>query len=145
MKFKVKIPKPNFKRFAELQKGIDEANRQIMGIAALEIRNEAVKLINDNSDGPKQRRYQPKRTVNVSPAGTPPNTDTGRLVQSIQVARDGDAYKVGTNLMYGAYLEFGTQDMAPRPWLSIALKIASKKISQIADTIYNKFGKDFIK
>ena len=117
---------------------------QANGLMALEIRNEAVKLIQDNSDGPKQVRYLPKRTVNVSPPGSPPNADTGRLMQSIKVVKDGNAYLVGTNLMYGAHLEFGTQNMAPRPWLSVAVNNSIKKIREIRDIAFQNFIRKFI-
>jgi HK97 gp10 family phage protein len=75
-------------------------------------------------------RYNPKRTVHVSAPGQPPNSDTGRLAQSIQWEIDSDRLhaKVGTNLKYGAWLEFGTKTMAARPWLAPALLANTKDV-----------------
>ena len=139
MKFKASITKPSLKSFLSYYETLAELQRQSLAIAALEVRNEAIKLLNDNSDGPKQTRYGPKRSVNVSPPGSPPNTDTGRLVQSIKVDKQGNSYLIGTNLIYGAHLEFGTKDMAPRPWLSVALKTVSGKMEEITERVFKKF------
>lgn len=114
---------------------------QANGMAALEIRNEAVKMISENGDGPIEIRYLPKRKVHVSKPGDPPNADTGRLMQSIKVVKDGMAYLVGTNLRYGAWLEFGTSDMAPRPWLSVAVRNTTKLIKEFRETALANFIK----
>lgn len=129
--------------FKDFEKNLKEIERQTNALIALEIRNEAVKLLNDNGDGPRQTRYNPKRTVNVSPEGSPPNTDTGRLVQSIKVEREGNGFLVGTNLKYGAWLEFGTLNSNPRPWLSRALANATKKIKDIREAAYKNWLKGF--
>jgi phage gpG-like protein len=142
MKFSAKvIPKFNYKKFTDANKNIDRIMQQANGMAALEIRNEAVSLLANNSDGTPQMRYMPKRTVMASNPGDPPNSDTGRLMQSIKVVKDGNAYLVGTNVMYGAYLEFGTQDMKPRPWLSVAVLNMRKFIGQFYEKAYENFRK----
>lgn len=45
--------------------------------------------------------------------------DTGRLRNSItfEVTADGDVVRVGTNLEYAAFQEFGTRKMPARPFL----------------------------
>lgn len=53
----------------------------------------------------------------ASAPGQAPATDTGSLVQSIAWQRQHGGYASGTRLKYGAHLEFGTRNMAPRPWL----------------------------
>lgn len=64
-----------------------------------------------------------------------PAIDTGRLVQSIThyVAVDGSGIygRVGTNVIYGSYLETGTSKMGPRPWLQPALEKSSEKIHEL--------------
>jgi HK97 gp10 family phage protein len=54
-----------------------------------------------------------------------PAIDTGRLVQSVThdiSQEDGKVVgRVGTPVVYGAYLEFGTSKMSPRPWLKPSL------------------------
>lgn len=138
----VKI-KNNLKGFTSFSKNLEKVMRDANAMAAVEIRNEAIMLLADNGDGPRQMRYMPRRMVNVSPPGTPPNSDTGRLQQSIRVERDGDATLVGTNLKYGAYLEFGTLDMAARPWLSVAVRNVSKLLPKIYEMAYDKLVKGF--
>ena len=102
------------------------------------VHQRAVDLINDNQDGTKQKR----RNVNVfvSRPGDPPNTDTGRLVKSIFLKFENNAKtaKIGTNLKYGAWLEFGTLNMAARPWLSKAFKLETGKAVELFAKIYKK-------
>jgi HK97 gp10 family phage protein len=54
-----------------------------------------------------------------SAAGEPPKTDTGRLAGSIfaQFSPGGLRVDVGTDVVYGPHLEFGTKNMGARPWL----------------------------
>jgi HK97 gp10 family phage protein len=104
------------------------------------IHKTAVESIQDNGDGTPQVRYRNgrRRTVLASRPGDPPNTDTGRLVQSIKFdfQNGGLIGRVGTNLRYGAYLEFGTSDMAARPWLAPAIRETAKEVAKIfADSI----------
>jgi HK97 gp10 family phage protein len=96
----------------------------------------AVESIQDNSSGTPVVRYNRagnKRNVLASHPGEPPNTDTGRLAQSIKFdfKNGGTIGRVGTNLAYGRYLEFGTRRISARPWLSAAVTEASKEIGQI--------------
>jgi len=135
--------KSKLSKFTSFTKNLDKIMSQANGMAALEIRNTAVELVAENGDGPKQIRYNPKRTVNVSNPGEPPNSDTGRLMQSIKVEKDGLAYLVGTNLKYGAWLEFGTKDMAPRPWLSVAVRKTAKLITEFREVALKNFIKEF--
>jgi HK97 gp10 family phage protein len=99
------------------------------------IHETAVKSIQDNSGGYPQRRWTNGRSrwVLASYPGDPPNTDTGRLVQSIKFdfKNRGLTGRVGTNLRYGAYLEFGTSNMAARPWLAPAIRETSKSVAEI--------------
>lgn len=57
--------------------------------------------------------------------GNAPAPDTGNLRASIHYTIEGKSEKtigrVGTDVEYGKYLEFGTSRMAPRPWLKPAL------------------------
>jgi len=108
---------------------------QVRAVAegVLLIHSTAVQEINDNRDGTPEIRYGPKRVVVASRPGEPPNTDTGRLVQSIKFdfKNSGLIGRVGTNLKYGAWLEFGTENTAARPWLAPAVLAASKEIAAI--------------
>ena len=56
----------------------------------------------------------------ASAPGQYPATDTGRLASSVQFELPSPGSMtavVGTNIMYGPMLEFGTSRMAARPWL----------------------------
>ena len=56
----------------------------------------------------------------------PPADDTGLLAANINITSNnfGFTARVGTPLVYGRYLEFGTSKMRPRPWLVPALREA---------------------
>ena len=59
-----------------------------------------------------------KRKHRASAPGEPPKTDIGNLVKSIETTRIGlDAY-VFTEIDYGKFLELGTIQIRPRPWLA---------------------------
>lgn len=127
----------NAKSFSAKLEGIKNETlaRQIQAVqeGTLLIHENAVKLIQDNGDGKPQIRYNPKRTVAVSRPGSPPNTDTGRLVQSVKFdfQKGGLIGRVGSNLKYAKALEFGTKIMEARPWLSTAVSNAAKEIADI--------------
>jgi phage gpG-like protein len=80
----------------------------------------------------KGREYRRgKKRVHVASApGHPPAVDTGKLRGSIATERLGPAqYRVGTNVEYASYLEFGTVGpehtgghVLPRPFFRPALK-----------------------
>ena len=71
-----------------------------------------------------------------SVAGNSPAVDTGTLRRSITYRVD-EKEKTGyvgstiKNPPYGAYLEYGTSRMKPRPWLRPALELNIPKIKQI--------------
>ena len=54
-------------------------------------------------------------------AGESPNTDTGALIRSISTEITATSVFVGTSLEYAPWLEFGTIDMKPHPFLGKAL------------------------
>lgn len=122
------------KKLQKFQKEALAAQSQTVKEIALLIHENAIRSIQENGDGKKEIRYDPTREVNVSRPGDPPNTDTGRLVQSIkfEINDGGMTARVGTNLKYGAYLEFGTTTMAARPWLQPAVSEAAKEVIAIA-------------
>lgn len=142
MKFKGSVIQKN-KRYTNISKNFERIHLQAAAMIALDVMNESKLLIQKTSAGEKAVRYLPKRTVTVSKPGDPPNSDTGRLINSIRFWKDGNVYKVGTNVDYGAFLEFGTKDTAPRPWLSVALAIVADRVGDIVKAAYDNFKKDF--
>ncbi len=54
--------------------------------------------------------------------------DTNRLANSV-THEVGDGYvEIGSNVVYGKYLEFGTSRMPPYPWLFPAVELNRSKI-----------------
>lgn len=130
------------KNFDKLKKKMEGVTDTVQDAAKKAVRDSiflihetAVNSIQDNSNGTLATRYSngKPRKVLVSRPGDPPNTDTGRLVQSIKFdfQNGGLIGRVGTNLRYGAWLEFGTRDMAARPWLAPAVKSVGKNAARI--------------
>lgn len=137
------------KKLGEVAKVFNKAAEESIVEATLLVHATAVKSIQKNTDGQSQTRYNPNREVKASNPGDPPNTDTGRLVQSIQFDFESKNGKmtgfVGTNLKYGAYLEFGTEDMQARPWLAPALQNSAKKVGEIFEKKLGAGIKEFKK
>jgi len=127
-------------KLVKLEKAIINSTIRATQEATFLIHATAVKSIQDNSTGTKATRYEPKRNVKVSKPGQPPNTDTGRAAQSIKFDfEDGGLVgRVGTNLRYLAWLEFGTKFIAARPWLSAAVNKHKKDIKTIFFSRTNK-------
>lgn len=118
------------KRLAGIQVDMQGLSRDDILDATLGIHAEALKSIQAQGSGSREMRYNPERMVRVSLPGQPPNTDTGTLVSSIQFDFKNGIGRVGTNLKYGAYLEFGTSDMAARPWLQPAFLKVTKDLAK---------------
>lgn len=111
---------------------IMEANRNMaVKEATVLLHAEAIKIVSANDGGTAEIRYNPKRVVTVSKPNTPPHTDKGKLRQSIKFNYKEGVGQVGSNLKYAAWLEFGTVDMEPRPWLSVAVKNVAKDVGDI--------------
>ena len=117
-------------------------------ITAQEVRNNAVTSLNTVSTGDPVTRHtqggRPYTHIAAAPEHAP-NTDTGRLVQSVAVEQQTDltAY-VGTNVDYGKYLEFGTSNMEERPWLNPALERVRAKGSLQSNIkkLYGRVGRN---
>ena len=71
-----------------------------------------------------------RKGLDPSRPGEPPKKLAGELRKGI--LKDMDLLKpearVGTNVEYGKWLEMGTRNMAPRPWLSAALRKAAPRL-----------------
>lgn len=68
-----------------------------------------------------------------SKPGEPPRKQYGRLRGSVahEVDEGSLAARVGTNVLYGRWLELGTSRMAARPWLRRALAESRDKVRSI--------------
>ncbi len=109
------------------------------------VEGEAKRSIQERSPGKMVVRHREGgasyRHLAAGP-GEAPNTDTGRLVSSINTEIVDDGVLVGTNLQYGKNLEFGTKKMDARPWLIPALTKKSNDIIKLQIQAVNKTIKD---
>ena len=70
-----------------------------------------------------------------SAAGEYPHKQLGHLRRNIQMQFDRATLtaRVGTNVLYGKYLETGTRHMAARPWLSNAIRDFSSNVRAVLE------------
>ncbi len=129
---------------------VTEVTDNAVRITAFDVLNKATKLLTTQTFGTYQIRY-PRDENGKATGGKPyyhiaskegdaPNTDTGRLVDSIAVAHDRRSMiaEVGTNVTYGAVLETTLN----RPWLIPAKDAAvakfQKNITRAIETAIKK-------
>ena len=108
--------------------------KRSMGKSANLVRNEAVQSIIQNArTGPVVTRRGIR--MNISAAGDPPASDTGFLASQISSevkTRGSEVIGIVTSAApYSAPLEFGTTNMAERPFLQPALRKSKDKIEAI--------------
>ena len=113
-----------------------ENTRRACQRSADTVRNKAIDSISRGSPaGEVYEKYNPRRTHVASAPGQAPATDTGFLVSSIfsEVGVDrGDVVGlVRASAPYAVHLEFGTMNMAARPFFEPALMSERKKIKAI--------------
>ena len=98
------------------------------------VETQAKQNVQEVSPGKQVVRYRNgggKSNHVAAGAGESPNTDTGALVRSISTEIEGNSVFVGTSLEYAAWLEFGTINMKPRPFLQKALDSKQSKINSL--------------
>jgi HK97 gp10 family phage protein len=126
-----------------------QADKQIQDIVrgtAQNVRSHAIKAVQrGRKSGEVYEKYQPKRTHRASAPGQAPATDTGALVRSIQADIRGRSAEVAANVDYAVYLEFGTQDMEPRPFLFPALEKERPAWDRRLQKIVDEAAKGIIK
>lgn len=116
----------------QLADEIGEAMAGALVAGGNDVRNTAIRSIQSVSGGSEVTRSRNGGNTYQHTAAGPgqaPNTDTGRLVNSIQVEVDGGSVFVGSTLEYAGWLEHGTRRMAARPWLNPALEANRKNIN----------------
>jgi hypothetical protein len=107
------------KELDAMRKSVKAELKKAVAATAYDIHGTAIKSIQAHqSSGRTSQRGGVTHTA--SQPGNPPNSDTGRLVASIQVSEVGDTEAiVYTDLYYGRDLEYGIDGrVAARPWLT---------------------------
>lgn len=112
----------------------DRAAFVVVSDLTLKTREEAINGIERGpASGRTYRKYNPRRVHQASAPGQFPMTDTGRLASSVRAimpTQERIVGKVGTNVHYGAHLQWGTANMAARPWLDVALRKAAVRVEE---------------
>jgi len=80
-------------------------------------------------------RVKMNRFISGSSAGTFPFKRTGQLRRNVQQEYDAatKTARVGTNVVYGKWLEFGTRRMRARPWLSLTMRDMGPRIRALLE------------
>ena len=100
------------------------------------LKTHVTKFIKKKTGNKTETRYSPTRTVRVSSPGAYPNHDRGRLVKGIRSfvkRKPGGKYNLNfqSKAPYALDLEFGTRNMAARPYMRPTLKANRKRINAI--------------
>lgn len=117
----------------------DEVSKAVIG-TGMELRRDVVRSIQRGpASGAVYQKYNPRRTHRASGPGQPPMTDTGRLANSIEFDRIGNlTATVGSRLAYAVYLEYGTSQMAARPFFRPAVERMRAKFERRLEAAIRK-------
>ncbi len=116
-------------------KAIEDTAGKRMAEAVQAVRTQVLETLSGQRSG--RTYYVPgtRTTYTASAPGQPPAIATSDLFKSIKVTVKGVGRTVigivGTDQKHGKMLEFGTRNMAPRPWLKISFEKALPKIKSI--------------
>jgi len=117
---------------AKLSKMSGKVTREMnkaLTAGALLVQKKARDLIKNQSAGKRVNRKNPDRVAMVSPKGSPPNYDQGKLsagivISKVQRTTQGFKIIVASTTSYGARLEYKLK----RPFMRPALRKSEKKI-----------------
>ena len=130
--------------YREIRKRGEEAQRALenaVTATALDIRRD---VIQRHKKGPKTgivyRRG--KREHQSSAEGEAPAVERGALMSSVYFKQDTkSSATVGSRLAYAYYLEFGTQNIEPRPSWVPAVEAMRPKLKKRAEDILRRFAR----
>lgn len=131
------------KSLARISSKFESEATALVNRTAQNIRNTAVRSIQKTSGiGTYYKKSQPNRMHIASAPGQPPNTDTGRLAGSIRtVETDTPTAYVDALADYAAHLEFGTRNMAARPFMTPAVEAEREKFRKGIDELTARAAK----
>ena len=119
----------------EVVKSIEDAASKLMAEAVNEVRNTTLETLSGNRSGRTYYVPSTRRTYTASSPGEAPAQATGELRQSVKTSVEGEGRTVvgivGSDSKHAAPLEFGTRNMAPRPWLRISFEKSLDKVKSI--------------
>jgi len=114
---------------------MEQAAAKKMAEAVNEVRNTVLETLSGNRTG--RTYYVPgtRKRYTASAPGEPPAVATAELKQSVKTSIGTEGRTVvgvvGTDTIQGKMTEFGTKNMAARPWLRISFEKALPKIKSI--------------
>ena len=124
----------------------DKALEDIVRGTAQNVRSHAIKSL---QRGPKTgvtyEKYKPIRTHKASAPGEAPATDTGSLARSLKANIEGKSAEVVADTEYAAWLEFGTQDIEPRPFMTPAVEAERPKWEARLNRIVDQAARGILK
>lgn len=113
------------------KKEVREAVQKEVQRSTYRVQTAAVRRIQRGpATGETYEKYNPRRTHTASSPGQSPQSDTGRLAASVENRVDDLTGIVFTRVEYGKHLEFGTANMAARPWLLPSLEEESREFAR---------------
>ena len=123
---------------AEARARVDDA---VVG-TAMELRGDVVKRIQRGpATGTVYEKYDPRRTHQSSAPSEAPASDQGGLVRSVLFDKVGQmSATVGSDLVYAAVLEFGSDRIDPRPaWVPAVELMTPKFVSRVERALQEAF------
>lgn len=119
----------------EVVKSIEDTASKRMAEAVNEVRNTVLDTLSGSRSGRTYKVPGTGRTYTASAPGEPPAQRLGELRGSIKTSVGGEGRTVigmvGTDKIQGKMLEFGTRNMAARPWLKVSFDKSLDKIKSI--------------
>lgn len=119
----------------EVMSSIEQTASQRMLEAVNVVRNQALETLSGSRTGRTYKVPGTSRTYTASAPGEPPAQASGELRQSVKAAVVAEGKKLiglaGSDSKHAAPLEFGTHNMAARPWLRLSFEKSLDKIKSI--------------
>lgn len=119
----------------KVMQALEDAASKRMLEAVNVVRNQALETLSGSRSGRTYKVPGTSRTYTASAPGEPPAQASGELRQSVSTALVSEGKKliglVGSDSKHAAPLEFGTRNMAARPWLRISWEKALPAIKSI--------------
>jgi len=124
----------------EIIKNLEQEGVKRMLQAVNEVRNTTLETLSGNRTGRTYRVPGTQRFYTASAPGEAPASATGELRQSVSTAVEGEGRTVvgyvGTNKIQGKMTEYGTRNMAPRPWLRVSFEKSLDAVKTILSRKY---------
>jgi len=124
------MPKRRIKSYAKrFLEGVKDEVDAALKLIALSTEAEAKKLMSGRKHGAWYKVPGTSKRYQASAPGEAPAVRTGTLRRRITHDLDPGIARVGSNVQYHRFLEYGTKHMSPRPILRPALRRVSRRLN----------------